>query len=178
MERVTAVFDDHGKAEEAVNELRRLGVKDDQIGIVAPHKSDTFGKDNGSSAGEKAGDAAEGAGMGALAGAGVGALFGLAAAAIAGPVGPLVTAGFLYPALGAYGGGAVAGAAVGGTAGAVSGGLARTGYSQDEADYYADEVERGAVLVAVETKDATTAERVRTVLMQHAGRTWSNVGVA
>jgi hypothetical protein len=79
----------------------------------------------------------------------VGALFGLAAAAIPG-VGPFITAGALAHALGAFGGGAVAGAIVGGTSGMIPGALAKWGLDKADAEYYAKEVERGASFVAVD----------------------------
>lgn len=165
MERVTAVFESRERAESAVNDLRGMGVADTHLSYVSRHEQD------GAVDGEQsdAEGTAAGAGKGLLAGAGVGALFGLAAAFIPG-VGPFITAGWLASALGAAGGGAAAGAIVGGTSGAIAGALANAGYTKEEADYYGGEVERGNVLVAVDTRSGYAADRVRDILVQHGGR--------
>jgi hypothetical protein len=100
---------------------------------------------------------------------GVGALFGIAAALIPG-VGPFITAGtLLTTALGAVGGGAVAGAVVGGTTGLIASALARAGYDESEANYYGSAIEQGGTLVTVDTGDLNSAA-VRQILAQHGGR--------
>lgn len=164
MARVTAVFDDRTQAERALAELRRRGVDDNDLSIVARRPEDVDVTKGAES------DTGSRVGKGALAGAGVGTLFGLAAALIPG-VGPFITAGTLASALGATGGAAVAGAVVGGTSGALAGAFAKAGYSREEADFYAPAVERGGVLVAVETDDAAR-ERIRNDLAQLGGRTY------
>ena len=104
------------------------------------------------------------------AGAGVGALFGLAALAIPG-VGPFITAGFLTHALGAAGGALVAGAVVGGTSGAVAGAFAKAGYTEHEAKYYGDAIERGGIVVAVDTNNYTqNTDEIRRTLSEYGGR--------
>lgn len=163
--RITAIFDDRSHAEMAVNELRNMGVTDAQLSFVS--RNDTTGT---TAATDEATDAAGDVTKGTLAGAGVGAIFGIAAALIPG-VGPFITAGtLLSTALGAVGGGAVAGALVGGTTGLVASALARAGYDEHEARYYGEAVERGGILVAVESSmlDDLT---VRNVLERHGGRT-------
>jgi len=165
MSRVTAVFDNRVQAEQAINELRRMGVSDNYISIVARHE-DT----GGSTAAAHADDAGDGAGKGLLAGAGVGALFGLAAAMIPG-VGPFITAGtLLTSALGADGGGMAAGAIVGGTTGAIAGALAKTGYDEHEAAYYGSAVESGGILVAVDDHAGISLQQAAAVLTQFGGR--------
>jgi hypothetical protein len=165
MSRVTAIFDDHAKAERAVTALRRISVPDAHLSVIARRVDDVEveGK-HGDSAGARVG-------KGALAGAGVGAIFGLAAALIPG-VGPFITAGALASTLGATGGAAAVGAIVGGTSGAIAGALSRAGYSHEEAAYYGPAVERGGVLVAAET-DASSESAVRSILSEHGGRTYS-----
>ena len=164
MARVTAVFDDQVQAEQAVSALRRNGVADAHLSVVArrPGDVEVEGK-HGDSAGARVG-------KGAIAGAGIGAIFGLAAALIPG-VGPFITAGALASALGATGGAAAAGAIVGGTSGAIAGALSRAGYSREEAEYYGPAVERGGVLVAAETHDVSEGA-VRSVLSEYGGRTY------
>src|SRR5688572_664798 len=170
MARITAVFDDQVQAERAINALRRINVPDAHLSVVARREHDVQVGD------EKHGDSAGArVGKGALAGAGIGALFGLAAALIPG-VGPFITAGALASTLGATGGAAAAGAIVGGTSGAIAGALSRAGYSREEAEYYGPAVERGAVLVAVETDDVSESA-VRSILTEYGGRMYGRESI-
>jgi len=167
MSRITAIFDNRVQAEQAINELRRLGVSDNDISIVARH--DDVVQEAEAHA-DDAAASADGASKGLLAGAGAGALFGLAAALIPG-VGPFITAGTLLTSvLGAAGGGMAAGAIVGGTTGAIAGALAKSGYDEHEAGYYGSAVESGGVLVAVHTNTLSDAQ-VNSSLSQFGGRT-------
>ena len=167
MARITAVFDDQVQAERAISALRRINVPDAHLSVVARREHDVQVVD------EKHGDSAGArVGKGALAGAGIGAIFGLAAALIPG-VGPFITAGALATTLGATGGAAAAGAIVGGASGAIAGALARAGYSREEAEYYGPVVERGGVLLAVDTHNVPESA-VRPVLVQHGGRTYGD----
>ena len=169
LNRVTAVFDSQQHAEQAVSDLRSMGISDAHLSFVSQHSGGAGGGNghDGHSAGD---DAAKGL----AAGAGVGALFGIAAALIPG-VGPFITAGtLLTSALGAVGGGAAAGALVGGTTGAIAGALSHAGYDENEAGYYGGAVESGGVLVAVDTTGSSvSADQVRSVLAQHGGRFYS-----
>lgn len=171
MTRITAVFNDRTHAEAAISELRRMGVTDRHLSFISRHNGQTemsggMANDND----RRPNDAAEGAGKGLLAGAGVGALFGLAAAAIPG-VGPFISAGVLAETLGTAAGAATAGAVVGGAAGSLAGTLAQLGYTKDEAQYYGSAVERGDVLVAVETGNDVAPATVEEVLRRHGGQT-------
>jgi uncharacterized membrane protein len=171
-DRVSAVFDTAAQAEEAVYDLRCRGVRDDQLSLVAHSQDDTTVTitPDESAADDQAQTVARGAGLGVVTGAGIGGLFGLAAFAIPG-IGPFITAGALGSALGSIAaGGAAAGAVVGGTAGAITGALARVGYSEEEAQYYGQEVERGGVLLAVDTGSNITVDQARDVLALHGGR--------
>lgn len=161
LNRVTAVFDSKEQAGQAIIALRQIGVTDAQLSVLGGSSHATPHADHD--------DAGERAGKGALAGASVGALFGLAALAIPG-VGPFITAGFLAEALGVAGGAAVAGAIVGGTSGAVAGAMSRAGYDEHEANFYGSAVERGGVVVAVNTHGMASDEQVRSILLQHGGR--------
>ena len=172
--RINAVFDSPAQAENALLNLRRRGVRDDQLSVIARSSDDTVvtasqnGKANGDGSDDSA-DVAKGAGVGVATGAGVGALFGLAAFAIPG-IGPFITAGALGATLGsAAAGGAAAGAVVGGTAGAITGALTRVGYDEEDAKFFGEEIERGKVLVAVETGDNVSDDDVREVLRASGG---------
>jgi hypothetical protein len=169
MARVTAVFDDRARAERAVNELRRLGWTDTDLSFVARSEDEAVAA--GASR-ENADNVGERAAKGAAVGAGAGLLFGLAALAIPG-LGPFITAGSLASALGVTGGALASGAIVGGTSGAIAGALTRAGYSKDESAFYGPAVERGGVLVAVETEDVASANEAGEILAQQGGRSYS-----
>jgi hypothetical protein len=164
MARITAVFDDRAGAEQAVTELRRLGVTDTGLSFVARNEEEAV------AAGAAPDTAGKRATKGAAAGAGAGLLFGLAALAIPG-IGPFITAGGLASALGTTGGALAAGAIVGGTSGAIAGALSRAGYSKEESEFYGPAVERGGVLVGVDSEGALSPEEVREVLAMNGGRT-------
>jgi hypothetical protein len=173
--RVTAVFTDRNQAEQAVSALRQMGINDNNLSIISRHGENANVSGAGATA-DAAADTAGDTGKGLLAGAGVGALFGLAAALIPG-AGPFIAAGTLASALGsAAAGGAVAGAIVGGTSGAIAGALTNAGYDEKDAHYYGSEVERGSVLVAVDTDGSTaSSDQVRAILAQYGGRSASGV---
>ena len=165
MSRVTAVFNDRERAELAVIELRRLGMTDTDLSFIARNEEEAV------AAGASTDTAGKRAAKGAAAGAGAGLLFGLAALAIPG-VGPFITAGALASALGTTGGALAAGAIVGGTSGAIAGGLSKAGYSKDEAEFYGPAVERGGVLVAVDTEGVVSSDQTREVLARHGGNSY------
>lgn len=167
MARVTAIFDSQREAEQAIEALRRIEVPDAHLSVVTRRLDDVeveHKHQHGDSAPTRVA-------KGMVAGAGVGALFGLAALAIPG-IGPFITAGALASTLGATGGAAAAGAIVGGTSGAIGAALVRAGYTHDEAEYYGSAVERGGILVAVDTQDVSERE-VRSMLSQFGGRSYA-----
>ena len=164
MARVTAIFESRLLAEQAITDLRRRGVSDANISVVSRRSDDVEVK------GRLAERTGAGISRGAITGAGVGTLFGLAAALIPG-AGPFITAGALASVLGTTGGAAAAGAIVGGASGALAAAFARAGFSPEEAEYYAPAVERGGVMVAVETSPGTE-RMVRAELAQSGGSTW------
>lgn len=163
--RVSAIFHDRMQAERAVAELRSMGVSEAQMSIISRQDTTGAGAATGTDADDAGGDVAKGT----MAGMGVGALFGIGAALIPG-VGPFITAGtLLTTALGAVGGGAVAGAVVGGTTGLVASALARAGYDEREAAHYGQAVESGGVLVVVDTTGLSDSG-VRDVLTRNGGQ--------
>jgi hypothetical protein len=142
-----------------------LGVTDTDLSFVARSEEEAVG------AGAGPDTVGKRAAKGAAAGAGAGLLFGLAALAIPG-VGPFITAGGLFSALGATGGALASGAIVGGTSGAIAGALSRAGYSREESEFYGPTVERGGVLVAVDTEGVVSPDQAREVLLRQGGRTY------
>ena len=115
MEVVTGVFEARDDAERAVNQLRKLGVAQEKIGLIAPgSRPDTIERGVPVTDTEEPGmGRAMGAAVGGAMGAAGGATLGLAAASLAIPgVGPVIAFGMIGAALlGTLG--AAAGAAIG-----------------------------------------------------------------
>ena len=123
-------FADSSAARRFVEELKRTGFRDDQIGVAAPREE--TGAD----------EVEEGAVAGMVTGGAWGALLGTAIAAGLVPgVGPVMSAGLLAGIFG----GAAAGAAAGGLVGALIG----LGMSEDEARQYEHHLRAGRTLVIV-----------------------------
>jgi hypothetical protein len=151
LKRSTAVgvFEDRSDAVAAIEELRRAGFRDDQIGFIAQQQEQarvlkTADKLDRTPQPEEETEAEEGAAIGAAAGAVVGGLTAVGLAMIPG-VGPFLTAGTLASI--AFG--TVAGAA----GGALVGALVGLGIPEEEAIYYSTELRRGRYLVTVNAGD-------------------------
>jgi hypothetical protein len=152
------VFPGYAEARRAVEELRKAGFRDDQIGVLGPNLGELLPAE-----GERSGlpndplgtHWEEGAGLGAAAGATAGLGLGLAVAAgLMPPVGPVIAGGTLVALLASAGAGA--------TAGTVVGGILGLGVPEDHAHIYEGELRAGRVLVAVRPADGQdeTAHRV------------------
>jgi hypothetical protein len=142
---VVGLLDDREDVEIVVTELVDSGFERNDISVMATDTRGEYVTETGS--GETASGAVTGAGVGAAAGGIGGLLFGLAGLAIPG-IGPIVAAGPIAAALGGAGIGALAGGALGA--------LASMGVPKEEAEYYAEGVRRGGVLIAVKTEDDRT----------------------
>src|SRR5947209_5620920 len=92
---IVGVFDDRQQADRAVDELRRAGFRDDQIGVAFRHEAGEFGTtDTGDTADDT--EAGTGAASGALAGLGLGALAGIGViTGVIPAIGPAIAAGTL-----------------------------------------------------------------------------------
>lgn len=147
------VFPDRASAGRAVDALRRAGYADDQIGLLGPGDSTLPGERSGLENDPTHTRWEEGTGIGAAAGGLAGLGFGAAVAAGLIPaIGPVIAGGTLVALLASAGAGA--------TVGTVVGGLAGLGVPEDEARYYAGELEAGRVLVTVRAADPDDAGRV------------------
>lgn len=141
---VVGVFNDVRMAQAAVQELRRVGFREDQIGVVS--------RDHRADSGEVATTTTEGAGshweegaaVGAAAGAGIGALWAVGMATIALP--PILPAVLVSSWLVSVLASAASGAVIAGIAGALIG----LGIPEEEATYYEDEFKSGRTLVTVQ----------------------------
>jgi uncharacterized membrane protein len=147
---VTHLYDDYGKAQEAVRALESLGFTNDEVSLASRVR------DNGEVVDDASG-AATGASVGAVAGAGTGLLTAMGVMAIPG-LGPLVAAGVLATTL--------AGAATGAAAGGILGALTDYGVSEEDAHVYSEGIRRGGTLVTVRAAD-DRAQMAREVLNRY-----------
>jgi len=150
---IIGVFSDRDKAQAAVDDLRRSGFRDDQIGLVSRAVDDAgssthaaghqqFKEKKGVSSDPTHTHWEEGAEVGAAAGAATGTGLGLAVAAGLIPgLGPAIVGGTLLAILASAG----TGAAVGG----LVGGLVGLGVPEAEASYYEAEFRTGRTIVTV-----------------------------
>jgi uncharacterized protein (TIGR02271 family) len=155
---VVGVFPDRARAERAIDDLKRNGFHDDQIGIAARDAEDREGTIR-SSGEDKGGDAAGGAAGGAVTGGVVGGVLGALAAGLIPGIGPVIAGGLLAGVLG--------GAAVGAAAGGLIGALTGMGVSEDDARYYDEEFRGGRTLVTV--KADGRYDEARSILHSHGG---------
>jgi hypothetical protein len=160
MKTITGLFDTHEQAADAVRALRDLGVRSEDISLVA-NNAEGYTVDDADED-EIAEGASAGAGLGAILGGAGGLLAGLGTLAIPG-IGPVVAGGWLLSTVV----GAAAGAAIGGAAGGLIGALVEAGISESEAHVYAEGVRRGGTLVTARIADEQASE-AEAVL--HTGR--------
>jgi hypothetical protein len=155
------VFHDRDHAQAAVNELRNMGFREDEIGVAYRSEERVEGAHDV----ETGSYAAEGAATGAAAGAGVGALWGLGiVAGVLPAIGPAVAGGALAAILSS----SVAGAAAAGLAGALIG----LGIPEDEARFYEDEFRSGRYVVTVRAEHRY--DQAADALRRHGGYDMAN----
>jgi hypothetical protein len=144
---VVGVFADRDHARQAIDELRRLGFPEDQIGVIVRNRPGPTPPPSSAGPVETGSKWEEGAATGIVAGTGVGALWalGIAAGVLPG-IGPVLFGGGLLASLVAS---AAAGAAVAGVVGALVG----LGIPEDEAQFYEQEFQAGRTLVTVKAQD-------------------------
>ena len=161
---VVGIFNDRSQAQQAVAELKRLGFRDDQIGVVGRD-----GVQSGTAGGKETGHskAGEGAAVGVATGAGVEAPVGGAgiAAGMLPAIGPVIAGGLLASVLASA---AAGGAAIAGLVGALVG----LGIPEEEARHYEGEVKAGRTLVTVKADGRFDEVRPFTPLrwLRHEGR--------
>jgi len=167
MSKVSAIFDSRAEAERAVNDLRSLGIGDNDLSVIAYHKGTTTAR---SGDGELTDEDHRNVLRGVLGGGALGAGLGVAALAIPG-VGPLAVGGAIAAAAvpEAVGVGAVLGA-IGGTLNET---LTKHGVSDEDATYYNDRIKHGGVVVTVEDIGVDEA-KLREVLTRNGGHNAAN----
>lgn len=162
MKTVVGLFEYYQDAERAVDQLSSRGFGKTEISVAARDRvlreRVVGGKDHA---------VAESASAGAVGGTAVGGiaglLVGIGALAIPG-IGPVIAAGTLGTALATTAAGAGIGAAAGGLIGALVG----LGIPEEDAQFYAEGVKRGGVLVTVQTTDDRASEALNILRQANA----------
>jgi hypothetical protein len=154
---IVGVFDDRQQADRAVDELRRAGFRDDQIGVAWRHAAGEYDVEGSGEATDET-RAGTGAAAGVLAGLGLGAVAGIGVLSGVIPVvGPAIAGGTLGVILS----NAAAGAGIGGLVGALVG----AGVPEGEAQYYQGEFEAGGMIVTVQAEGR--ADDARAILRRY-----------
>jgi hypothetical protein len=125
----------------------------------------------------------KGAATGAATGGLLGLIAGLSALVIPG-IGPVIATGTIASTIASTLGMTAVGAGVGAAAGGLLGALIDLGFPRDEAEFYAEGVKRGGILVTVDT-DAEHEESVKEILaaagavdMNTRRQVWKDAGWA
>ena len=162
MEIVTGVFRSRSEAEEALSQLKSLGVSEDRIGLLTPGMTDRqVERSVRTTDSEESGmGRAMGGAVGAALGVASGASLGAAAASLLIPgVGPVLAIGLIGATLlGAVG--AATGVAVGES---IEEGLGE-GLPHEDLYLYEDALRRGRSVVVAFTEDGSQADRARGAL--------------
>jgi len=170
---VSAVFDSYDEAERAISELRRAGVRESALSVIAQRDGKTTETSDGHSTEH---DNHGSIIRGLLGGGALGAGLGVAALAIPG-VGPLAAVGAI--AAGAVPEAMGIGAAIGAAGGALNEALHKHGVSKEDAHYYGERIKQGGIFVSVDTRDAgVTHELAQDILYRHGGHSSSRAKAA
>lgn len=161
---VVGVFDHQGPAEQAVQELWQAGFARDRVDMVTRSQGVTKGTPDL----QRQKDAADGAVTGAVAGVSVGAVAGAVAFMLIPGIGTAIGGGLLATILG--------GAALGAAGGTFLGPFVALQMDEDEAHYYAHQVDEGRTVVLVQTE--TRVPEARVILRKYGGRARADVPVA
>lgn len=160
---ILATFDRIEDAHAAVRSLTDAGFNRSDIGLAVYDPNNTAGGIDVVNEEDVSGS--EGATLGATFGSIFGAVAGLAAITIPG-IGPVIAAGPLAAVFGA-----ATGAGIGAVSGALTGGITASlvnfGVPEEDANYYAESLRRGAALVSVTAHDVD-ADRAVLLLRQHS----------
>jgi uncharacterized protein (TIGR02271 family) len=160
---VVGVFENHAQAQRAVDDLRRAGFREDQIGVATQDRSRTATDETPA----EGGNAGTGAVTGALAGAGLGAAWGIGiVAGLLPAIGPVIAGGTLAAIL--------ASAGLGAAAAGVAGLLIGMGIPEEEANYYESEFQAGRTIVTVKAENRY--DEAATIIRRHGGHAQERTG--
>jgi uncharacterized membrane protein len=165
MRTVVGLFEDRVSAESAIQRLMADGIDRDSISIAMKDVREASAWSDDIQVNDLS---AEGATAGLVSGAGVGVLVGMA----------LVGSTVLLPGLGTFliGGpiaAALTGAGIGAVSGGLIGGLIGTGIPEDEAEHYAQGIERGGIFVSAHVPEDKVAEARRVFDEEGSTRTYA-----
>jgi hypothetical protein len=149
---VVGLFDYYTNADAAVQALQDYGLDDDHISVVA-RDNDPIEPKN---AGEK------GVATGAVAGGLVGLMAGLSTLIIPG-IGPVLATGTLASTWATTFGLTAVGATLGATTGSLLGAFIDLGVAKKDAEFYAEGIKRGGIVVSVEA-DAEDEDKISDIL--------------
>lgn len=166
MKAISGVFASRSAAENAVKEIRKAGVPDDQVTLLIPGSLDQVEHEAEAVPVDDAEQPGIGKAVGALMGGGVGITGGALLVALIPGVGPISALGLLGAAiLGAAG--ATAGAAVGGKVDAAS----SEGLPHDEIYVYEDALRKGRSVVIAMAESEESATALRDLLIANGAET-------
>jgi len=157
---VFAGYDTLEDAHNAIAQLREAGFDAENIGFASNDVNESFRR----MIDEDIVDAEEGAGIGAVTGSILGLVLGLISVTLPG-AGTIAVAGPLA-VLGSGAAGSGIGAAVGAASGGLVGQLLKMGVDQKDADFYAELLRRGGVIVSV-AADVTGANEAAKIMHEH-----------
>ena len=160
MRSVVGIFEDHGEARQAAERLVALGIRRENVSLLAPGGNGATTADVRTTDTEQPGT---GAAIGGVVGAATGASAGAAVAAFLPGVGPVVAAG--WAAMAILG---VAGAVGGGIAGSAIENALSFGLPKDELFLYEDALRQGRSVVIAAPDDDAQADAARAA-MRDAG---------
>jgi hypothetical protein len=145
---VVGVFEDRTLADRAVDDLKKAGFKNEDIGyVVRTAEGGTELAESQQTLGR------EGLATGVV----IGGIAGAAATVLIPGVGPVIAGGMLLSLLG--------GAGVGAAAGGILGALAGAGVSENDASFYEGEFHHGRIIVSV--KADGRADEAREIVSHH-----------
>ena len=127
------VFSEYAQARQAIDELRRAGFSEDEIGFLTRASTTDEAEPDSATAARAA--------TGAVEGGVVGGTIGAIASLLIPGIGPAIAGGILLATLG--------GAAVGAAAGSIIASLTGMGVPEEEAHFYQRELEAGRTIVTV-----------------------------
>lgn len=166
MKAISGVFASRSAAENAVKEIRKAGVPDDQVALLIPGSLDQVEREAESVPVDDTEQSGIGKAFGALMGGSVGVTGGALLVALIPGVGPISALGLLGAAiLGAAG--ATAGAAVGGKVDAAS----SEGLPHDEIYVYEDALRKGRSVVIAMPENEESATALRDLLVANGAET-------
>lgn len=158
MKTVVGLMDSFAEARELINDLLDNGFPEDGIGLIArkpEEESQAAAREERSD--EQISGVTKGVGAGAAVGGVAGLVIGIAAFTVPG-IGAVMAAGPVAAAL--------AGIGLGAVTGGVYGAIRNLGVPDEEAEYYAERVQHGGVLVTVET-DESGADDAAGIMYRH-----------